>query len=152
MAIANAENLGEEGWPNLAPIDRDREWQAMREAVKGLPVDPVLLEGPCTLSALEAALRQGYHGAAFRGPRPVQREGGPVSCIWRMGPTRCSPCRAGVCDMLGRLAVSREPLRLVFLASCETATRSPADAFRGLAREWCRRACRWCWPCRTRCR
>ena len=35
--------------------------------------------------------------------------------------------------MLGRLATKDSPLRLVFLASCQTATTSPADAFRGLA-------------------
>jgi hypothetical protein len=139
VAVANPENLGEY---DLTVIDPDAELKLLQEAVAGnSKIELVKLEGPCTLVAIEVALRKGIHILHFVG-HGMYRNGTSVLFL-------CDPQgkveRANdtaIADMLGRQLVDADAqaddkLRLVYLSSCQTATRTatrdPADAFRGLA-------------------
>jgi formylglycine-generating enzyme required for sulfatase activity len=136
-AISNPENL--QSTYNLSRIDVNREWAALREATAGLEVQWVLLPQPCTLPALEAALKKGYHVLHFIGHGSYHEED-TRAVLYLADPmnevalTTESEIAAMLARQLAEAAVSEDDrLRLIFLASCDTATRSPADAFRGLA-------------------
>jgi len=158
VAIADPKGLAEHG---LSTIDPAAEWAVLRQATAGLNVelvqyprpsagfsletrdgDVVQVGGqsrPCTLGGLEAELRQGYHilhivahGAYDDGRGEaylyLADEDNQVQLV------RDEELAAMLARQLADTDVQREDkLRLVFLASCQTATRSPADAFRGLA-------------------
>ena len=131
VAVADPENLLSDF--GLVDIDRDQELAALREATTDLPVELVPLSGPCTLAALEAALRHDFHVLHFIG-HGVYDTGIGAALYLANDDNRVQVVRAEeLAAMLGRLATKDSPLRLVFLASCQTATTSPADAFRGLA-------------------
>ena len=65
VAVADPKNLLSDF--GLVDIDRDQELAALREATTDLPVELVPLSGPCTLAALEAALRHDFHVLHFIG-------------------------------------------------------------------------------------
>lgn len=131
VAVANPDDLGRY---NLDPIDPDLETTIIREAAERIPADQLMvtiLPTPVTLSAIETTLRQGghhilhlvSHGRLTRRGHPIlyladdQNATEPVTAV-QFG------------EMLDRL----EPnLRLVVLGSCQSATQSPGDAFRGFA-------------------
>lgn len=138
VAVANPSNLADF---RLAPIDCDCEWNILREAVGGdRNIELVRLPEPCTLTALEAALRKGVHilylvahGQFFQNP-------GGESVLYlakvnnKVEVVKDSALSAMFARQLMDSAVSQDDkLRLVHLSSCQTAVRSPADAFRGLA-------------------
>ena len=137
VAIANPSNLIEFG---LAPINVMQEWTAIKEATASQKIALSLLPGPCTLQALEAELKRGsYHilhlvaHGAFRkqDSTAVLFLADDDDCVQRVTDTEF---RNTFAHQLGEAASEREDgLRLVFLASCETARRDTADAFRGLA-------------------
>ena len=52
---------------DLTDIDADAEWAVLQAATASLPVELVRVPAPCTLSALEAELRHGYHVLHFVG-------------------------------------------------------------------------------------
>ncbi len=140
VAIANPENLQEKY--GLAKLDVDKEWQSLQEATAGQDdIELTLLEQPCTLPALEKALKEGYHVLHFIGHGAFREKGGQGTAVLYLADEDNQATLAqdeDIASMFGRqLADSNllvdERLRLVFLASCQTATRSPADAFRGLA-------------------
>jgi len=139
VAIANPDNLADY---DLAEIDVDQEWQLLQEATTGQDdIELTLLDQPCTLAALEQALKEGYHVLHFIGHGAYREKGDQGKAVLYLADEKNQVALTydeDVAGMLGRqLADSNllvdERLRMVFLASCQTATRSPADAFRGLA-------------------
>ena len=136
-AIANPEDLKPKF--NLSQIDVNREWAALREATAGLEVEWTLLPQPCTLPALEAELKNGYHGLHFIGHGGYRKKDAQAvlylsDAMNKVALTTDIDIAAMLARQLADAAAGEyDQLRLVFLASCETATRSPADAFRGLA-------------------
>jgi hypothetical protein len=152
VAIANPANLQADF--GLDPIDPDREWEVLKAATAGLDVqmecfpprgaqetrdhthlDQELI--PCTLAALERKLQEGFHilhivgHGAFADDEAVLYLADDDNRVQLVGDQK-------IAEMLARqiadaTQATDDKLRLVFLASCSTATRSPADAFRGLA-------------------
>ena len=130
VAIANPENLDEYG---LAALDAEAERRALEEAmadIESSQLELTFLEPPVTLAALDRELRKGYHllHVVAHGVRP---EGEPtVLFLADENQLISEVSESQLAEMLGR---QDESLRLVYLSSCQSATRSPADAFRGLA-------------------
>ncbi len=139
VAIANPENLGKF---QLAALDVDKEWKSLQEATAGQDdIELTQLEQPCTLAALEKALKEGYHVLHFIGHGAFSGKGDQAKAVLYLADDKNQVALArdeDIAAMLGRqladsdLSVDNR-LRLVFLASCQTAKNSPADAFRGLA-------------------
>ncbi len=133
VAIANPEGLQEQGLAEIVAAD---EWQALGQALAGLPVELIRVPEPCTLEAIEATLRAGAHILHLI----AHGEYDPTSdraMVWLAGPNNQPLLTSdqNLADSLQR-ALRRDgndPLRLVFLSTCQSATRSPGDAFRGLA-------------------
>jgi hypothetical protein len=135
VAIANPENLSEFG---LADIDVEVELAQLRTASADLEVELAVLPSPCTLPALEAALQQGYHILHFIGHGAYKETGGAALYLANEDNHVEIARDQEIAAMLARCLAGAgrdddNPLRLVFLSSCETATRSPAGAFIGLA-------------------
>jgi hypothetical protein len=135
VAIAAPENLAKF---DLEPIDPDEEWTLLQEAAAGqADIELTQLEQPCTLLGLEEELKKGYHVLHFVGHGAFVKD--HVALF--MADEENQVTRASGEDVAGMLTRQMsdadlsddDRLRLVFLASCQTATRSPADAFRGLA-------------------
>jgi hypothetical protein len=133
VAIANPANLGDY---QLAALDIEAEQQALTTAltsagVAGEQLNLTFLPQPVTLSALEAELKQGHHilHVIAHGIFHKEQEraflflANADNQVLRVSDAECA-------EMLARQGMA---LRLVFLASCQTATRSSADAFRGFA-------------------
>jgi hypothetical protein len=132
VAIVNPDHLADYGLP---PIDVDAEQRAIRAALAELSASEVKLDflpPPVTLSSLEAALKNGgihvLHIVAHGMYHPQRRR-----AILFLADDANGVARVGEEAFAEMLARQRESLRLVFLASCQSATRSPADAFRGFA-------------------
>jgi hypothetical protein len=121
---------------NLPPLDVDVEQDILRQAFSDLDKDEIelsVLDPPITLENVEKALQTGYrilhyvgHGV-FHSRRQqaalyLQDEDGDTEIVHD----------AAFIEMLARQPAQARP-RLIFLASCHTATRSTADAFLGLA-------------------
>jgi hypothetical protein len=139
VAVSNPSNL--DRW-ELQPIKPDEEWSLLQQATQGLEdVELVQLPQPCTLAALEAELRKGYHILHFVGHGVYDADKQQAALLLSGPAPECKvtpvPDRE-LAEMLARQlgdpgVKQDDKLRLVFLASCQTATRSPADAFRGMA-------------------
>jgi Uncharacterized protein conserved in bacteria len=137
VAIANPTNLEDYG---LTPIHGDDEWKLLQEAVAGNSgIELVRLPDPCTLQALEAALRKGVHILHFVGHGHFQKASGQATLYLADDNNRVAPAKdSDISGMLTRQLMDAaigldDKLRLVHLSSCQTAVRSPADAFLGLA-------------------
>ncbi len=148
VAVAAPENLAEYG---LAPIDAAAEWQALQAALAGVDAEFVQVSQPCTLAALEAAVQDGCHILHFIGHGAFGRNSDEAVLYLADESNQVRPVREQeLAAMLARRLVDTDNapngsagnstgapgggrLRLVFLAACQSATRSPADAFRGLA-------------------
>ncbi len=136
VAIASPANLADY---DLADVSVGEEWALIQEACAGLDAELTLLPHPCTLEALEAELRRGYHILHFVGHGFYKKETGTAFLI--LADQQNQLKQASDEEIAGLLTRQQadtgqheeEQLRMVYLASCETATRSPADAFRGLA-------------------
>jgi hypothetical protein len=135
VAVANPSNLADY---QLAPIDPDAEFKLLQDAVAGnTKVELMKLEGPCTLQAIDAALRRGIHILHFVGHGKYV-DGTSVLFLCDVQGKVLLVKDTDIADMLGRQLIDAgaqadDKLRLVYLSSCQTATRSPAEAFRGLA-------------------
>jgi hypothetical protein len=122
----------------LAALDPEAERKALAEAL-GLAADAAasaeveltVLPQPVTLAALEEALRQGPHLLHVVAHGQVNPRTGRAALFLADAENRVA--LAGEEEIAALFARQDGPLRLVFLACCESATRSPADAFRGLA-------------------
>ncbi|HSR14749.1 MAG TPA: CHAT domain-containing protein, partial [Gemmatimonadales bacterium] len=133
VAIASPENLD---GSRLAPIDPEEEFALMEEAVKGLGVDVVRLPEPWTLTDLGAALRKGVHFLHLVAHGTFDPEAGAALYLTdgenQLALVDEAEFAAMLRNQLGH-TTGEDRLQLVFLAGCQTAARSPADAFRGLA-------------------
>ncbi|MCB0192023.1 MAG: CHAT domain-containing protein [Anaerolineae bacterium] len=137
VAIANPTNLQERY--KLAPLDVDKEWADLQQVTEGVNVKLTLLPQPCTLAALQAELKKGYHILHYigHGAFSEQQEKAVLfmadedNQVALVSDSELSEVLAT--QLSGSDTQREDTLRLVFLASCQTATRSPADAFRGLA-------------------
>ena len=137
VAIANPTNLEDYG---LTPIHSDEEWNLLQEAVAGNSgIELVRLPDPCTLQALEAALRKGIHILHFVGHGHFLKDSGHAVLYLADDNNRVAPAKdSDISSMLARQLMDAviapdDKLRLIHLSSCQTAVRNPADAFRGLA-------------------
>ncbi len=134
VAVANPDGLARLG---LTPIDVDKEWQLAQEAASHPGLELELLPQPCTLSALADKLAEGFHILHLVCHGSFAEELG-ISALYLAGSTN-QVVRVHDQEIVAALrnclpaVPEKHRLRLIFLASCETATRSPADAFRGLA-------------------
>jgi hypothetical protein len=137
-AFANPAGLDEYG---LDPVDVDREWELLQKAVEGQSIELSLLPQPCTLAGVEKALKDGYHILHFAGHGLYSKV--EQSAFLFLSDEDNQVCRVSGAEfsrMLSRhlgeaTASPAENLRLVFLASCQTAQTSPADTYRGLAQQ-----------------
>jgi hypothetical protein len=134
VAVANPDGLAMLG---LIPIDVDKEWQLVKELVSHPGMELELLPQPCTLSALADKLAEGFHILHLVCHGSFANELGIAALYLADGNNQVVRVHDHeiVAALRNRLPAvpEKERLRLIFLASCETATRSPADAFRGLA-------------------
>ncbi len=130
MAIANPFGLDAYG---LTPIDLEAERQALGEAfaeIGSSRLAVTFVESPVTLAALDGELRKGYHvlHVIAHGLRP---KGEPAVLFLADDDGQVATVAEDqLAEMLGRQDGS---LRLVYLSSCQSASRSPAEAFRGIA-------------------
>jgi len=131
-AIAAPDGLEDYG---LLPFDVAAERRVLEEAlapsVAAGDIEVTFLPPPITLAALEAALREGPHllhlmAHGFFNPDEKRAVLYLADAAGRVAPVTEEELAAVVSRQAGTL-------RLVFLASCQSATRSSADAFRGLA-------------------
>jgi hypothetical protein len=135
VAIASPLDLADHHLPALDP---EVEWALLQEAASGLDVVLVRLPEPCTLPALEEELWKGYHIVHLIA-HGAHKEAEGAFLYLADEENRVSLVRTPeFAAMLARQLADRhveqgDALRLVFLASCQTAACSPADAFRGLA-------------------
>jgi hypothetical protein len=135
VAVASPGGLKDFG---LSAIDVDAEFALLKDAVAGnTNIELVPLDGPCTLAAMDAALRKGIHVLHFVGHGKYV-DGTSVLFLCDPQDTQKVAVTKDVeiAAMLGRQlsdAGSDDKLRLVYLSSCQSAARSPADAFLGLA-------------------
>ncbi|MBK9054263.1 MAG: CHAT domain-containing protein [Chloroflexi bacterium] len=99
----------------------------------------IQLPAPITLARLETALRDGVHILHLVGHGQMSRSGDHALLYLadennQVQPVRDSEFVAMLTRLLGGVdTVATANLRLVYLSSCQTASRNPADAFRGLA-------------------
>ena len=129
VGIAAPDNLAEY---QLSPIDSAAELALLEEALSGLPVELIAIPQPCTLSAIEAALQKGpeilhliCHGgfSQYRGEGQLYLADGDNKVVLAR--------EEALAQSLAHLGDHRP--HLIFLSSCQSATRHTADAWRGLA-------------------
>jgi tetratricopeptide (TPR) repeat protein len=132
VAIASPDNLTDYVLP---AIDVVAERRAIEAAVADLGEDDLklrFLTAPVTLPGLEAALAEGgdhiLHIVAHGRYHPH-----PGRAILFLADTANRVQRVGEETLAEALGRQRASLRLVFLASCQSARRNPANAFRGIA-------------------
>ncbi|HQE92391.1 MAG TPA: tetratricopeptide repeat protein [Anaerolineae bacterium] len=115
---------------HLPPLNVTEEWNALQEATAGPDIALTLLKQPCTLGAIETALRQGHyhglhmiaHGAydASLGDHVLYLADDDNYALLTPGSTFASMLAR---HLTGDEARREEELRLVFLSSCESAAR-----------------------------
>lgn len=135
-AIASPSDLADLGLP---AFDIDHEWQILADATGDLDVETIRLPQPCTLAALETALRDGVHilhVVAHGGFDPDSGQAFLALCDDAGKASLVTDQQ--MAGMLARILQDTQTdaerrLRMVFLDSCETASRDSADAFRGFA-------------------
>ena len=146
VAVANPAGLKSFG---LAEVDAKAEFASLINATAGIKdadgrsaIQFDLLEAPCTLDNIRDRLNTGYHVLHFVGhgvfaaATPKAPEGAALllpSATGEATPVADTAVAAMIGNHLAGTAANPDPLRLVFLESCETARRSANDAFRGLA-------------------
>ncbi len=149
VAIANPSGLDRYG---LQAIDVEAEWAALQAAVTGLNVELRQVAQPCTLEAIEEELRAGAHvlHIVAHGAYDKSDQKAVIFLANRQNQIRflyadehAEALARHLRDGARRNDFSSEKshfsdfsetsLRLVFLASCQTATQSPSDAFAAFA-------------------
>ncbi|MCP4540077.1 MAG: CHAT domain-containing protein [Chloroflexi bacterium] len=131
VAISNPDDL--ESKYNLAPLDVELEQEILEEALSELDPDEVeitFLDSPVTLERIEEALREGYHVLHYLGHGAFSKRRGQAA-LYLQGDTGNTQIMTDDA-LIGMLARQKERPRLVFLAACQSAVRSTADAFAGL--------------------
>ncbi|MCP4536456.1 MAG: CHAT domain-containing protein [Chloroflexi bacterium] len=120
---------------NMAPLDVDTERNILTEAFSKIDkseVELTFLDPPVTLKSIEKALQNGYHILHYVGHGRFNKKRKQTVLYLQddQGDTDVVRDTAFI-EMLTRQSEQVRP-RLIFLASCETATTSTAAAFRGL--------------------
>ncbi len=135
VAIANPSGLDRY---RLQPVEVEEEWALLEEALAGLRVKLIRVRQPCTLEAIEQNLREhGAHVLHFVGHGGYSSESGASYIYLADADNQVHGVYAKKhAKMLARHLRDQSPrgdarIRLVFLSSCQTATRDPSDAFRG---------------------
>ncbi|HXO42245.1 MAG TPA: CHAT domain-containing protein [Thermoanaerobaculia bacterium] len=120
--------------PDYPPLDIDREWENLRQALsdlehRGLLMTKHLTKG--TLSALQKELRQcDYHIIHFIGHGFFDEHEGNGMLVFEEGSGRGRPVSG---NELGTLLHDHPSLRLVVLNACEGARAARADPLAGAA-------------------
>lgn len=134
VAIANPAGLERLG---VQPVDVEAEWAALQSAMAGLNVELRPTRQPCTLDAIEDGLREGAHVLHIVAHGMYSRSGQRAVIVLAGLNNQPRLVDGGQqAQMLAnylRDGGGSAGLRLVFLASCQTATQSPADAFAAFA-------------------
>ena len=156
VAIANPIDLDNYG---LASIDVTQEWSSIQAETAGQNIALTLLPTPCTLSALEAELKQGAHHVLHLVAHGAFNEQDGYAVLFladdadHVRPVSDAEFRDMLARQLGDVDPGRDDrLRLVFLASCDTANataQTPSAAWRpNSSRQAYRRSSQ----CRSNCR
>lgn len=129
-ALADPHDLDDYG---LAALDLAAERRALEQAVAEAGPDRLeltFLEPPVTLAALDAELRRGHHvlHVVAHGVSPAEQ---PAALFLADADDRVAAVAEG--ELAAMIERQGGALRLVYLSSCQSAARCPADAFRGLA-------------------
>lgn len=127
VVAANPRDLADKG---LAPLPADAADELRQFDGEKLHFD--VLEPPVTLERLESRLRDGYQGLHIFA-HGVYSQRSERAALWledTQGNGQAAQDK-DIGDVLRRLGQSQRP-RLVFLAACQSATRSAANAFVGL--------------------
>lgn len=141
VAIANPNGLAALN-PPLVPIVTQTEWEALNQAlqgVRGTTVELKLLPEPCTLQRLAEELRQGHHHILHLICHGTAQN--PTPAVLYLADDNNEVVRVRDEELAEQLKLlladsevdDEQKLRLVFLASCQTARRSAYDAFHGVA-------------------
>lgn len=131
VAIASPANVEDYHLAALDPIVEQQAIQAAVAEVVPAEMRLVCLQQPVTLTALEEELKQGYHLLHLVCHGSYNRSQDRSVLFLANEDNQVALVDAGeFSEMLTR---QNETLQLVFLASCQTATPSPVDAFRGFA-------------------
>lgn len=136
-------------YPDLAEINPAEELESLTLALQepiaqGVVAPPKLLEQPCSLARIMDELRNGNEGKGYHVLHMVCHGSFSTAAqrakLWlatndnlidSLTDTQFATTLYGLLSESG--IQDEDKLRLVFLASCESATRSSADAFRGVA-------------------
>jgi hypothetical protein len=139
VVISNPDDL--ETQYELAPVDVAMERETLTSALESVEPDQLevnFLDAPVTPERVEEALRKGYHILHFVGHGAFSARRGQAALYLQDDDGHAQ--RVLDDELVGMLARqgsgqaangTTRP-RLVFLAACQSATRSTADAFRGL--------------------
>lgn len=137
-AIAAPQDLADLGLPSL---DANAELEVLRQAAQGLELEitpfPVDQNQPCTLSALEAELRKGYHILHVIAHGMLDERTGQAYLVLADENNTAVPVAgtavAGVLarHMSGGAAAPANQLRLVYLDACLSAAQTPGGAHSG---------------------
>ena len=132
VAVANPDGLKEKF--GLNPVDVEQEQSIIRDALAGISpaeLQITYLEGPVTLSRIEAELQKGYHILHLVGHGFFNEKKATAFFYMADKDNQVQPVsEEKFAEMIGRQINMPQ---LIFLTSCQTAVRSPADAFRGFA-------------------
>ena len=129
VAISNPDDL--EAKYSLPQGDVAMERQALGNALSGTSdLQADFLDPPVTLERLEEKLRKGYHILHFLGHGAFSAKRNQAALY--MQDAEGQARRVLDEELVGMLARQGVQPRLVFLAACQSATRSSADAFLGL--------------------
>ncbi|HET7088002.1 MAG TPA: CHAT domain-containing protein, partial [Anaerolineae bacterium] len=136
VAISNPDDL--ESKYRLSRVDVELEAGTLREALASIGeveihIDFLHLESRVTLASIEKRLQReaGYHILHFVGHGALSH--GTQRAALFLQDEDGHVARALDDDIAAMLARLRTPPHLVFLTACQSAARSTADAFRGLA-------------------
>lgn len=140
-----AEKFPPSQYPDLAQIDPAYEFETLQNALRPLLDQNLLtldlLPAPCSLAAIVSALSQaraenkGYHILHLICHGFYKEKTGQTFLLLANQNNRVKYTidQRVAANLSPSLSDDENGLRLIFLASCESATRSSADAFRGLA-------------------
>lgn len=131
VVISNPDDLKTQY--NLAQLDAALERQTLEAAFSGLGAVAEIhfLEAPVTLERLETELRQGYHILHYLGHGAFSPRRGQAALYLQNDQGQTQIVNDDM--LIGMLARQQKRPSLVFLAACQSAARSTADAFLGFA-------------------
>jgi CHAT domain-containing protein len=131
VVISNPDDL--ESRHNLARLDVELEQKSLQKAFAAMEPDqlqPEFLEAPVTPKRLQSELRNGYHVLHFVGHGVFDTRRKQAALYMQDMAGNAQPFIDH--QLVGMLAGQAVKPRMVFLAACQSATRSTADAFLGL--------------------